>query len=163
MSAQQKPRMLLLGHGRLYIDNNHDFRCAPMPLQEMHAMLDACDVTMVDDEHDIGPDIVFDLRKPWYLSGILALPPFDVVVEAVSRLATNIRGRPGSWRRSYWQGVHDALKPDGVYYGNVERRYNHDGSNYMGERLTRDEVRQRLGDRPGTLSYHEASSTCVDT
>jgi hypothetical protein len=102
-------RVLVLGHGRLYIEQG-ETRCVPMALEEFEVLLRENDVMTVDIEEEVRPDVLLDLKTPWGADEVMGR--YDMIVEAVSHLALDVRQQP-----SFWAGVHDALEDDGVYVG----------------------------------------------
>jgi hypothetical protein len=117
-----------------------------MSVDEFQAVLLTYDVTSVDSCIDVQPDVLFDVKEPW--PDAVCDGGYDLVVEAISRLAYDVRRR-----RAYWEGVAAAMKPDGVYIGHADAM-NPDGV-YIGhkvrehrvESLTRDQVREILHTR----------------
>lgn len=111
MTGMTKKRILLIGHGKTY--GNH-FRCSPLPLSEILTIMNDATVIMVDNCPDfVNQDIVFDVTEDWECcKELVDLPCFDIIIEAVSPLASNLRKN-----RNYWKGVLSKLAPHGVYYG----------------------------------------------
>jgi hypothetical protein len=86
-NQKKKKTALLVGHGRLY----QTMRCCPIPLAEFCELVRGAEVTMVDSDVGVLPDVVADVRAEGWAR---ALPEgeYDVVIEVVSHLASDVRG-----------------------------------------------------------------------
>ena len=115
-NSVNEKRLLLIGHGRRYGFKN--FRCSPLPEQELIQMMNTCaHVVTMDNTIDIGADIVWNVRDDWSAIPQIGIfeNQFDYIVEVISPLASTIRKT-----FNYWNGVLSKMKPDGVYYGWVD-------------------------------------------
>jgi hypothetical protein len=107
-------KVLVLGHGWRMWNVRHEPRCAPMPLDEWNVLVQDApkeSLTFLDFDLQEEPDIHENIGNDWKRH-IKEASSYDVVIDAVSHLATGFR-----MSKYYWESVKYALKEDGVYFG----------------------------------------------
>lgn len=103
-------KLLILGHGHAYPGAIPS--CIPMDINEWEdLMASASQVTFIDCEEAVQPDIVHDVRNDWKDMGMAV--KYDVIVDTIGPHAFDVRNSI-----HYWIGIRDALVvKDGAYYG----------------------------------------------
>ena len=131
-------KVLVIGHGRWYTEvrssEPEEFRCSPFAPGVLEALIvPTNDVVMVDHVAGMAPDILLDVKiADW--TGAAGID-FDLVVEAISHLALDVRSS-----RHFWTGVHAAMKEGTGEYVGWHEHGQFGSTKYMVVRLNRSQV-----------------------
>lgn len=101
-------KILILGHGRKYA--KHDIRCSPCDVNSWFYS----DYVCVDNDPNLNPDILFDLRNEWIFAKD---NEYDVIIDS-SGCALSSSCRSYSYKLMH--SVTRCLNENGTFYGRLK-------------------------------------------
>ena len=153
---RESPGNTVIGNDPLYSADRQFGRCSPLPKEEIVPLM-RCEenntLTMVDDCIDILPDVLADVRTEGWHHELNDHGRFDIIIEAISPLACDVR-------RSihYWNGLYELMQEDGKFVGWVRCRPSHES-----ETLTRHDIRDRLANFKDYKWYVDYDSQPIES